>query len=348
MFGLSRCLDDLTAVGIRTGKKYIALHPENANKAQNTIRDKIMQQQPYLDTLINTGQFYFRHLKITGIDNEPMVKIFSASILEQEICLFAQNVTTGDEYCSLIHQKLTAAMANGQPFPVVRFADGEYAFYKPSLKCNGLYKQAESISAIRQVIPLHVEAIAYVALRGLLAPLVFPGNSHRKASGFFSFFRKKPDTGATDFLDLLKKNNIRLTVENYLPFYALYAYLTSDLFAATMNGKKICILNSEYNQKSFHEWFSRRSSYPVLNHVSVPAEYVATKWADVREEVLAEIPPDTDLCLVGAGVGALLICADTARELSVPALDAGHVINMMNDQVHKSGAIRLFTLRKPS
>ena len=348
MFGLSRCLDDLTAVGIRTGKKYIALHPENANKAQNTIRDKIMQQQPYLDTLINTGQFYFRHLKITGIDNEPMVKIFSASILEQEICLFAQNVTTGDEYCSLIHQKLTAAMANGQPFPVVRFADGEYAFYKPSLKCNGLYKQAESISAIRQVIPLHVEAIAYVALRGLLAPLVFPGNSHKKEAGIFSFLRKKPDTGATDFLNLLNQNNIRLTADNYLPFYALYAYLTSDLFAATMNGKNICILNSEYNQDSFQKWFSERSSYPVLHHVPVPAEYIATKWAGFREEVMAEVPSDTDLCLVGAGVGALLICADIAREFSIPALDAGHVINMMNDQVQKSGAIRLFTLRKPS
>lgn len=307
-----------------------------------------MRQESYLETLINTGQFHFRHLKITGIDNEPVVKMFSESILDEETCLFAEKVASGDEYMGVIHQKLSAALINGQPFPVVRFTDSEYAFYKPSLKCNGLYSQAESIRAIRQVIPLHVEAIAYVALRGLLAPLVFPGNSHRKETGFFSFFRKKPDTGATDFLDLLKKNNIRLTADNYLPFYALYAYLTSDLFAATMNGKNICILNSEYDEDSFQKWFSERSSFPVLNHVSVPAEYVATKWACIRDEVLAEVPSDTDLCLVGAGVGALLVCADTAREFSIPALDAGHVINMMNNKVHKSGEGRLFTLRTAS
>jgi len=326
-------------------KKYIDLPCGNVNKAHNTSQDENMS---YLDSLISSGQFHFRHLNIADIDNEPMVRIFSEAIIEQETCLFAEKVASGDEYCDIIHHKISSALANGQPLPVVRFADGEYAFYEPSLKCNGLYKQAESIRAIRNVIPLHIEAIAYVALRGLLAPLVFPGNSLKKAGGILSFFRKKPDSGATDFLDLLDRNNIRLTPDNYLPFYALYAYLTSDLFAASMNGKNICILNSEYNQDSFRSWFSDRSSYPRLHHVAVPAEYVATKWADVREEVLAQIPPDTDLCLVGAGVGALLICADTARELSVPTLDAGHVINMMNDQVHKSGAIRLFTIRKSS
>lgn len=307
-----------------------------------------MRHERYLDTLIKNGQFQFKHLQIADIDNEPMVKIFSRSILDQETCLFADQVSGGDDYCRTLHQKILTALADRQPFPVVRFADGEYAFYKPSLNCNGLYKQAESIRAIRNVMPQHIEAITYVAGRGLLAPLVFPGNSNKKLEGFRSFFKKKPETSAADFLDLLEQNNIGLTPDNYLPFYVLYAYLTSDPFAAAMNGKKICILNSEYNEASCRSWFSSRSSSPELYHVPVPAEYVATRWASIRRDVLAKIPPDTDLCLAGAGVGALLVCADASKALSIPAIDAGHVINMMNEQVYKSGAIRLYTIRKAS
>lgn len=305
-----------------------------------------MKHERYLDTLIKSKQFHFKHLQIADIDNEPMVKIFSQSILEQETCLFADRVSGGDEYCTLLHRQILAALRNKQPFPIVRFADGEYAFYKPSLNCNGLYKQAESIRAIRQVMPQHVEAMIHVARHGLLAPLIFPGNTHKKPEGVLSFFRKKPETSAADFLDLLAQNDIHLTPDNYLPFYVLYAYLTSDPFAAAMNGKKICILNSEYQEASCRNWFSARSSSPHLHHVSVPAEYVATRWADIRRDVLSQIPRDTDLCLVGAGVGALLVCSDAAKEFSIPAIDAGHVINMMNEQVYKSGAIRLYTIRK--
>ncbi len=305
-----------------------------------------MLKTRYLEDLILQKQFRFDHLTIEGIDNEPVVRIFSPAILREEFCLFANGVSGGDEYCSLLHQYILNALRKKQPLPIVRFADGEYAFYKYSLKCNGLYKQAESIKTIRDAMPQHIEAIKYIADQGLLAPLVFPGNAHKKPEGFWSFFRKKPDTSAADFLDLLAKNDIHLTPDNYLPFYVLYAYLTSDSFASAMDGKKICILNSEYNKESCRNWFSTRSSSPQLYHVPVPAEYVATRWPDIRRSILAKIPEDTDLCLVGAGIGALLTCADIARGFSIPAIDGGHVINMMNEQIYKSGAIRLYTIRK--
>ena len=46
--------------------------------------------------------------------------------------------------CERFHQKLCNAVFEKLPFPVVRFADGEYSFYSNSLKCNGLYKQVEN------------------------------------------------------------------------------------------------------------------------------------------------------------------------------------------------------------
>lgn len=305
-----------------------------------------MKHKRYLDQLIKNKLFYFNRLHIAEIDNEPVAKIFSESILEQEICLFADKVDSGDEYCRLLHQKIINAMQNRQPLPVVRFADGEYAFYKYTLACNGLYNQAESVQAIRNSMPQHMAAIAYVAAQGLLAPLVFPGNASTKPRGFLSFLRKKLDSSAVDFLDLLESAGISLTRDNYMPFYVIYAYLTSAKFAAEVSGRNICILNSEYNKNNCHKWFAEFNSHPKLSFVDIPAEYVATRWTNIKKEILEKIPSNTDLCLVGAGVGALLICTDVAKTFSIPAIDAGHFINMMNGQVYKSGAIRLYTLRK--
>jgi hypothetical protein len=37
-----------------------------------------------------------------------------------------------------------------------------------------------------------------------------------------------------------------------------------------------------------------------------------------------------------------------AKRFSIPAIDAGHVLNMMNDRVDKSNGARLYTLWKNS
>ncbi len=126
----------------------------------------------------------------------------------------------------------------------------------------------------------------------------------------------------------------------------VYAYLSSPEFAAALNEKKICILNSEYNPEQCLNWFAQFHSHPHLTFVDIPAQYVATRWEKNKKEILDKIPSDAVLCLAGAGVGALLICADVARSFSIPVIDAGHVLNMMNGRVDKSNGARLYTLRK--
>jgi hypothetical protein len=64
----------------------------------------------------------------------------------------------------------------------------------------------------------------------------------------------------------------------------------------------------------------------------------------MEEEILGRVPGDTDLCLVGAGAGALPICAAVSRRFSIPSVDAGHVLNMMNDLENKSAGPRLYTI----
>lgn len=65
-----------------------------------------------------------------------------------------------------------------------------------------------------------------------------------------------------------------------------------------------------------------------------------------KGENLENDTPDTELGLVGAGVGALLICVDVAERFAIPAIDAGHILNMMNGRLDKSKGSRLYTMRK--
>jgi hypothetical protein len=289
--------------------------------------------------------FRLQRLAITGIDNQPVLAANKPEMAEEEYCLFHRSVIDGDAYLDRIHVRIEQAMAQKLALPVVRFADGEYAFYYGSLDCNGLYRQAESVQHIKKALPFHADALHVLAASGLAAPLVFPGNLSQRKKGFFSFMKNwRGRPSASSFLAFLDQQGVMLTGDNYLPFYVVYAYLTSRRFARTVHGKKVCILNSDSNAQAIKNWFETFSSRPDLSFVNLPAEYVATRWLSQRQAVLENIPGDTELCIVGAGIGALPVCVDVSKTLSIPAVDAGHALNMMNDRVDKSNGARLYSL----
>lgn len=290
--------------------------------------------------------FRFDVLRVTGIDNSKAVERFGAGMLSQETCLFHGEVPDGDAYVALLAGRVRTGMSERKGTPVVRFADGEYAFYDGSLRCNGLYRQAESVDAIRKAFPAHAEDLRYVARSGLLAPLVFPGNVGPVRRKFPAFWKRIGDDGAARFLGFLRRNGVFLTGANYVPFYVVYAYLTSSSFAKAVDGKKVCLLNADLDVPSCRSWFSALWSRPELVAVPIPPSFVATRWDDMKEDILRAVPSDADLCLVGAGVGALRVCADVARRFSIPALDAGHALNMMNDMEKKSMGPRLYSIHR--
>jgi hypothetical protein len=299
-----------------------------------------------LDSLVRSGEFRFGRLVIEGIDNSRVIEFFGGEMQEQETCLLQEGIGGGDGCVDLLHDRVSAGMRERKGTPVVRFADGEYFFYEGSIKCNGLYRQAESAEAIRAVLPAHVKDLKYVAKEGMLAPLVFPGNSSRVKRKFPRFWKFSGDDSAVRFLNFLSRNDVPLTRSNYVPFYAVYAYLTSRRFAQAVDGKRICILNSDIDRGACERWFDRFASRPGLAEVRIPDSFVATRWASMEEEVLGRVPGDADLCLVGAGVGALQVCAALSRRFSIPSVDAGHALNMMNDMENKSAGPRLYTIHR--
>jgi hypothetical protein len=301
-----------------------------------------------LQRWIHEGEFRFARLDLPDIDNGPVVRVYGSDILAEETCLFHRGAEGAADYLERLHDYVRIGMTERRSAPVVRFADGEYAFYNGTLGCNGLYRQAESAGAIREAMPMHIDALRSLAAGGKLAPLIFPGNIvHRRKKGLLPFFLRREEPSAIRFLDFLRKNGIRINDENYIPFYAVYAYLTSAAFARLVDGRKLVILTARFDPEAYRSWFARFRSRPEIVFVRIPAEYVATRWETIRDGILNGIPPDADLCLVGAGAGALPVSVDAARRHSIPALDAGHVLNMMNASVDNPCGVRLFTLRKP-
>jgi 2-polyprenyl-3-methyl-5-hydroxy-6-metoxy-1,4-benzoquinol methylase len=316
---------------------------------KNFVLEKQMhKERDYLSECLRRGEFRYAKLDLPDIDNQTVIDANIPEFLEQETCLFHSSIQESTEYIQMLDGCIRTGMLQRRSFPVVRFADGEYAFYNFSMACNGLYKQAESVAAIRGAMPMHIDVLRKLAEKGKMAPVVFPGNignkKQKKKVSFLSSSEKAPT--ASSFWDFLGHNGIEINGGNYLPFFVVYAYLTSEAFAHAVDGKKLCILNSEYNPEMCRRWFAVFSSRPEIVFTEIPSEYVATRWDKIREDVLWRVPSDTDLCLAGAGVGALMICVDAAERFSIPVIDAGHVLNMMNGREEKSNGARMYTIRK--
>lgn len=299
-----------------------------------------------LSKYLSGDEYGFSRLVVTGIDNEPVLAMNSPAQREEEVCVFHRTVPSGDAYVALLAGRVEAAIKGRTPLPVVRFADGEYAFYSGSLKCNGLYQQAENAAAISAALPAHAKALKELSEAGLLAPLLFPGNTRKRSLAEKLLGKKKGTDGGLCFLEFLSSGEVSLTGGNYIPFYAVYAYLSGPRFAAAVDGKKVCVVNSDFNARECASWFQRAGSYPELFHAPLPDSFVATRWASMAERVLEAIPPDVDCIMTGAGVGALEVCVEAARRLRVPAIDSGHIINAMNGLESKSRGPRLYTFRR--
>jgi hypothetical protein len=307
-----------------------------------------MKEICHLNRLIKDGIFRFSDLRLIGIDNTPVLEINRPEMAQEETCLFHRDVSLGDQYFQILHSFVLERLSSRDPAPVVRFADGEYAFYANDLHCNGLYQQAESVRAIKKALPQHIDALRTLSRAGKIAPLIHPGNiQDRRKKALSSFMRRrKKDNSALGFVEFLYNNQVSITRDNYVPFYVIYAYLTSSEFAEAVDQRRLCIISSECHLRLCRQWFERFSSRPEFIFIQIPESYIATQWQSIRKGVMAKIPSNIDICLVGAGVGSLPVCVDVAAAFSVPAIDAGHILNMMNGREDKSNGPRLYTVRK--
>lgn len=314
------------------------VHRWNVNRLQSRLLRKSLEESS-AERLMNMG-FVLRDLSHPEINNELVLKGRPRGMALEIESMTHRSREKMSTVLEFIDQQVARSLVEKSPLPLVRFADGEYSFYARSLACNGLYLQAESVEAIDDALPRHAKAMGTLSKKGLVAPLIFSGNLVEKKS------KKKQSLlgSAGSFLDWLHGNEVKLTSENTLPFYGVYAYLTSKAFLDQCQGRKVAVLNSTFAHERARSWFSRFGHSIEISHVPLAEEFLATTaWRESREDVLKELG-EVDLCIVGAGIGALEVCVDISMEKGIPCLDGGHILNLLNGRVDKSSGDRLFTV----
>lgn len=285
--------------------------------------------------------FCFKPFVVPGIDNQKVADAFGADLRLQEVALLARETPNASSAIDELHRFVWNP--SGGARPIARFADGEYAFYRlDAAGCNGLYLQAENRESIVSALPHHIKALRSAASCGKLCPLIYPAISRPRR--VFGGRENKNESAASRWLRFLGTHGIKLCAGNYSPFYAVYAYLCGKRFAQSVDGKNLLILNDEYQADEAAAYFAARGSRPNLHWHPVPGEYAATRWPSAKDSVLSQLPNSVDMALVGAGAGALLICDDVSQALGIPAIDAGHFLNVLNGRAGKSGGPRLFAL----
>ena len=258
------------------------------------------------------------------------------AILETSILIYKSQDSIVNS-CERFHQKLCNAVFEKLPFPVVRFADGEYSFYNNSLKCNGLYKQVENHFKLFIYKQLHKKYLIDLSKIGYFAPLINENYILKK------YYFGNP---LIKFLKFLIKNNIILSDKNYFPFYFLYKYLFSELFSNFLSNKKVLLINSSFNEDKAYSYFNNAGAKNInLKYLQIPEEYASNQMDNILGKIRCLRGENLDIAFIGAGLCALPICVEVSKTLSIPSIDGGHFLNIINSKVESSNGARLFTNR---
>jgi len=233
--------------------------------------------------------------------------------------------------------------------PVIRLADGEFLFllgfqpptrrvgfsyplqwlrwfaakWKPrrQLRAGGshgrrpLYSSAKySIAEVDAIRTSYKVVLGQVARSGLIAAdlsfCAVPFQDH-----FFPALRR-----------WLEGNRVELTLQNYVPFYFVYALLTGPQRHRVLRGRRILVIHSAAGPKqaAIKASLLREGAREVLWHTISP------------DRSLYDVVPverfvgAVDLCVFGAGIGKPAILAQL-EPLGVPCIDAGYVMEVWAD-----------------
>jgi hypothetical protein len=134
----------------------------------------------------------------------------------------------------------------------------------------------------------------------------------------------------------LKAVGINLTIDNYFPFYFVYALLTGPQRGRILKGRRVLIVHSAKGEKRriIETALQREGVREILWHqISSTRSLFDTIKVD-------EFVGRVDLCIFGAGIGKPAILRQL-HQLGVPCIDAGFVFETWANQEVANG--RIFT-----
>jgi hypothetical protein len=264
---------------------------------------------PYLENgkrpVENSNAIEFRFLELKHYNNDPHFQRFS-KVLEARkrecTLLLPAGVRSQDLFDSFLNHVI-GAIELRRYLPIARFCDGEYRFYsgKETTTCWG--ERASSLQK-EGVERLHTDALRIIHENGVLCP-----NLNLAYAGLQSAF-----------LEFLNKKGMLL--QNYAPFYFVYALLVNPRFLSMLRSRNVALITSTKNKKiQFMLKTLETMGIRRVRFYEIPETGVAHGNFNIA------IDQQVDVALVGAGIGAPLVLARLQKEDCV-SIDAGFVFHL--------------------
>jgi len=179
---------------------------------------------------------------------------------------------------------------------------------------KGVSSGALSYAEMREHVPILSLRFADVAREGILGLHLSWGPAP---------FQEHYFPAVSRWLDA---QGINLTIDNYVPFYFVYALLRGPLFPELVGGRRLLVVHSATGEK-------RQAIERSLQEVGPRAiEWLGISPTRSYAESLdlSGLRDKPDICLLGAGVGKAALFPQL-EPLGVPCLDAGYAFEAWAD-----------------
>lgn len=247
----------------------------------------------------------FRFLELEHYNNEPHFRRFAkvAEGRKRECTLIFPSGVEPQALFNGFLEHVLRCLESRAYFPIARFCDGEYSFYsgKETTTCWGERKSRIDAAGVRR---LHLDALQTISRDGVLCP---------NLNMIYVQLQ-------SDFLEFLAKNGMPL--QNYAPFYFVYALLVNPRFLGALRNRHVAIITNFHNKnlQNISRVFEDVGAAKVSFH-EIPSSGVAQGDFDLN------IDSKPDIAFVGAGIGAPLVL-QRLQSLSCVAIDTGFVLHM--------------------
>ena len=236
------------------------------------------------------------------------------------------------------------AIARKTAMPIVRFADGEYAFYRYPWMQRPLPAGRER-GGDPQGPALARRGHANACPPRQIAPLVFPGKRGKRNGGSFPFCANRRRMTRRSVFSIFSPQTVSSSRRQLRPFLRCLR-LSRDRPFCKAARRQIGLRGQPGIQRESFEVGSRRSRAPRGSCTRRFAESSCHPLGYDAGERAVEHPARCRFLPRRGGRRGPAGLRRHGRALPIPAIDAGHVMNMMNDRVDKSNGPRLYTLWK--
>jgi|WetSurMetagenome_2_1015567.scaffolds.fasta_scaffold183147_1 hypothetical protein len=257
------------------------------------------------DGMSDPNAIEFRFLELKHYNNEPHFQRFAKVRAARErecTVLLPKGIPSQNLFDSFLNHVIQAIDRHAY-LPIARFCDGEYGFYSGRVTTTCWGERGSSLKK-DGVEVLHAHALRTIHQNGLLCPnlnLVYL----KMQSSFFDFLA-----------------TLGIPLQNYAPFYFVYALLANPDFLSSLRGRRIALITNFQNKNTaaILKTLQDMGIRDVSCH-EVPASGVA------HGEFVLKIERQVDVALVGAGIGAPLVLAQLQSESCV-SIDSGFVFHL--------------------